>query len=763
MKQVNSARTVRQARQVQQGRRAQADQKQRMKLRFGTDPKGPDLTDDDDMGDVLADYLAASYQPGGGQRVAQLEMTAGLIDLAAATLAAARTRSYTPYDPYTHLIRMLAYHENYQRASAEELLAFTLLVRSSDLTPDEFRSLIKMAVNHGDVAKVRAILRFSPTQLAEDALHYAVWRQTDSRQLVDLLLREFKVSGTPRLKQKIIEKYGSVLGAQVDIVRQFQQAPAASQAREPSVTALQDSSDDEIDADLCTPGQQSQDQIPTFTVQRLEEEMGASYTVECQIQLACRVVMPKMTVKHTIWLVSQHFDLELDGRVIVSLHLKTSGHQKKISNFILDSFFYNSPLPAAYREALAIRTKCAGHAELRAPHVFMLLIDEIVYWVNKTHKMTPQCVMSLNDMVNLDYAPGTTPFLMHGRHMLRRFRGSRYLQNLRGYGYYETFGFWPDGAQPTDYMNRKSQLSGQMVIGPGDPGYTATAREVDRNQTKKLHKTFPPVLPPLAGGNVRRFDDMEDYYHQVIVAGNYGKAAGVVRPVRDKGALVELAEPNPDSVDLQLRRINASELITEMRVMNVLEPAVVEDVPAPQPIKRFDGYQNMYLLYFQLGQWVFRCMQTEIYIEGPLSLVRQVTQLAHSITKQLKTRDCIIWDFRKHHRKRVFVQGKAQQTGDGRFLAHGTEMLIEQGYVPASRPRPGYQPVQDAAALLKEARLADDQFGDNFVVLDKLPEPRFMQLSRIASALANDVWIRPAPPLPPIPPERPTPQQAAAR
>jgi hypothetical protein len=488
--------------------------------------------------------------------------------------------------------------------------------------------------------------------------------------------------------------------------------------------------------------------VNSLTARRLGVRLNQSMRVEnCEIELACGVAMPPMTF--SIWGDILILRTPQSGKIECHLTWEPSRSGRiKLANLNLVSFFHKSPLPHAYREALARRTQQAGYPQLRAPHVFMLLIDELVYWAIKKHGMIPGCDMELEDMVDLDYATGSTPFALRGRHVFSGIRDSRYLQNERGYGYYETFGFWPVGAQPTDYMLFNSRLSGRVGTAPGDADYSDTAQVVNREQSGDMCKTLPPVLPRLANGHERVFKDMDDYYQQVIVAGSYGQAAGVARPVREPGAPAELPElPELEPVGSELPRLDAAELIAAMRMsalpspmgniatnMSGLAPAIVEGIPVMHKIRPTYTHNNgIYHLY--LGDWRLRCTPTELQIDGPLSRVAQVTRLAVKIAAELTPRASIIWEFWRHHRERVYVRGAPQQTGDGLFLARGTETLLDLGYVPAGW---GY-----TATVLQAARRADAQFDRAFVPAQ---HPRFGQLSRIARILGKDKWIRAAPP-----------------
>ena len=468
----------------------------------------------------------------------------------------------------------------------------------------------------------------------------------------------------------------------------------------------------------------------------------------CEIELACGVVIPQLRVMLMGRILTLYPE---SGKIQCNLIWEPDDSKFKLAHLSLVSFFHGSPLPHAYREALARRTQEAGYPQLRAPHVFMLLIDELVYWATKIHGMIPGCDMELQDVVNLDYATGPTPFALRGRHVFSGIRDSRYLQNERGYGYYETFGFWPVGVPPHVYLLGKSRLSGRVGTAPGDADYSDTAEEVNREQSRDMRKTLPPVLPPLAGGDVRVFADMDDYYRRVLVAGSYGQAAGVPRPVREPGAPAELPVREPgapvelpelEPVGAELPRLDAAELIAAMRMsalpsrwgnidamnMSGLAPAVVEGIPVMHKIRPTYTH-NDGTYHLRLGDWRLHCTPHKLRIDGPLSRVAQVTRLAVKIADELAPRAPIIWDFKKHHRERVYVRGAPQQTGDGLFLARGTEMLLDLGYVPWG---------WNMAPVIQKARRADAQFARAFVAA---PHPRFGQLSRIAQALGQDRWI----------------------
>jgi hypothetical protein len=366
----------------------------------------------------------------------------------------------------------------------------------------------------------------------------------------------------------------------------------------------------------------------------------------------------------------------------------------------------------------------------------MLLIDELAYWATKKYGMTPTCTMRLDDLVNLDYPTGPTPFALYGRSVFSGVRNSRFLQSVRGYGYYETFGFWPAGLEPAVYMQRMAHVKGRLGIAPKDDDYADTAgAALKGRQIFDMHKTFPPVLPPLADGAVRVFADMDDFYHRVLLVGSYGQAAGIARPVRPASVRPGPARPQKVS-PVELPATDAAALIDAVRQSSPcrLPACNVDGVPAPRGVEAY--WLDNDTGGFTVGEWTILLAPGEVEILGPLTHVPQVSRLAESLAAEFAPGARISWHFVRHHRELVYVRGKIQETGDGLFLARGTEMLTALGYLPSPD-------LQDAAGLLQQARAADAQFGGTFV---ESSHPRFPQLARIARALVNDKWIRPARP-----------------
>ena len=503
--------------------------------------------------------------------------------------------------------------------------------------------------------------------------------------------------------------------------------------------------DDARPADIREP-----DAVRTLLACELGERLHqGGWRERCEIRLACGVVVPAIDVSIPARdddRVSLEIGGPASGRVQCDLFWE-NGKQGKLDAVSLTSFFHTVSIPPAYRDALSERTLQAGHPKLRAPHVFMLLVDELVYWATQKYGMRPGCTMQLEDTVNLDHDIGRTPFALHGRTVFSGCRNSRFLQSKRGYGYYETFGFWPADVDPRDYMLRVSRLT-SVGTAPGYSDYAATATQVHGMRFDQMSKTLPPVLPPLAGGVWREFTDMDDYYNRVLVVGSYGQPAELERPPRTRAAPVESMAP-PTSIGSKLAALDAAALVDAVHTLGTLPPSTVDGVPAPQGIQvsSVGGVR-----YVRLGEWFFCIKLHEVLITGPLAYVPQVTRLAELLAAEFASGARITWHFGRHHRERVYVYGTAHESGDGRFMARGTQMLTALGYVPAVAGQLDARPQPDAPALLQEARRADAQFDGEFV--DAF-HPRFAQLLRIARALGRDRWVRSAPLSRPPPAKRP--------
>jgi hypothetical protein len=121
----------------------------------------------------------------------------------------------------------------------------------------------------------------------------------------------------------------------------------------------------------------------------------------------------------------------------------------------------------------------------------------------------------------------TTPYAVWGTWTFSAAVDTGTLEWNRGRGFYESFGYYPSGTSAAAYAAEMAGLmgcKGQGWVSTSQPTPKCTkvmdkVADHDVLQTK----SYPPVLLPVkVGGDVRRFDDMEDFHRQVLVTGSYG-------------------------------------------------------------------------------------------------------------------------------------------------------------------------------------------------------------------------------------------------
>ena len=228
------------------------------------------------------------------------------------------------------------------------------------------------------------------------------------------------------------------------------------------------------------------------------------------LELACGVTLPVIEV-------TVGYRLLLGG---VSLAIRWAG--TRLLNVRIESFFDGSAMTAEFRAQAASTGR-------RPAHLMMLLVDELVYRIHKLHGLARGFGIELDDAFRR--TRGQTPFAIYGRHQLRGNQDSRWLEWQRGAAYYVTFGFWPMGETPEDYMERMRWVARPgEVVGPNDVRYAHTLMELAHQGSSMQLKSMPPVLPGPGPGGLRRFADIEAYYEQVIVVGFYGAIPTPTRP-----------------------------------------------------------------------------------------------------------------------------------------------------------------------------------------------------------------------------------------
>jgi hypothetical protein len=236
------------------------------------------------------------------------------------------------------------------------------------------------------------------------------------------------------------------------------------------------------------------------------------------IQLACGVVMPVIPVD----LHQNVLEIGSPSTGKVSLSIVRSAN--RITGLILEYFFYEHRLTPSYLAALKAVT------DRSAPHVFMLLIDEILYHLVAGRHALANSTITLEDAADLDKGH-VTPFSVNGTSAFRVLRNSRFLQWNRGYGYYTTFGYWPNnesvGRQQKYLLAAGKFAHRDAYFAPGDTGYQAAVGAATQHTTYRiLRKTMPPTLPPLGPDEPLRTFTLNEFFRQVLEPGTYGKASG---------------------------------------------------------------------------------------------------------------------------------------------------------------------------------------------------------------------------------------------
>lgn len=241
------------------------------------------------------------------------------------------------------------------------------------------------------------------------------------------------------------------------------------------------------------------------------------------IQLACGVVMPVIPVN----LHKNVLEIGSPSTGQVSLSIARSASQ--ITGLCLEYFFYEHQLTPSYLAALKAVT------DRPAPHVFMLLIDEILYHLVANRHAPRDLVITLDDAVDLDKGSVTpfsmAPFSVNGTSAFRVVRNSRFLQWNRGYGYYTTFGYWPEneriGRQQKYLLAAGKFAHRDAYFAPGHVGYQEALEAAAQHMTPRaLRKTMPPTLPPLGPNEPLRTFTLNEFFRQVLEPGAYGKASG---------------------------------------------------------------------------------------------------------------------------------------------------------------------------------------------------------------------------------------------
>jgi hypothetical protein len=441
------------------------------------------------------------------------------------------------------------------------------------------------------------------------------------------------------------------------------------------------------------------------------------------LQLACGVVMPNLNVETETRAAGDLTRLEVGGPLTGSVVLLLWWVREGLERVTLDSFFNTHHKGAAYEAALLEQSGGRSMTD-----VFMLLIDEIVYWILKANPDQPECQIDLLDVLNLrNPAPcallGRTPFGIR--------RTSRYLEWARGSGYYVTYGFWPAEEEPQAYRARVAPFAHPHVVGAvqGDPQFQRILTAVERHAPLQcvLSKRLPPVLPPTTGA-LRTFADMDDYFARVVVPGQYGRPPPAPPPPQPTQPYRRVDQPPQPALASDR---SADDIVAALRSGASQLPAGVYDgVPADSV--ELSSHESVYRV--QLGRWQIVVHDAVAEIWGPLERVSEVAALAERLGARLLGEPVTVqWKLPPAPVRKMVVMGEIiSARSDARFRPPGADRLAAAGLAPLD-----VEPA-DLPQLLREADRCDQLTRGRFV---GQRHPQFAACRRVAQRM-KDTWVR---------------------
>lgn len=408
----------------------------------------------------------------------------------------------------------------------------------------------------------------------------------------------------------------------------------------------------------------------------------------------------------------------------------------------LESFFYTDPLTDEYRALLK-----AADPSRTPPHLFMLLIDEIVVRIlQQTADVDPGFVMSLDDAAVLGEE---TPFSLRGRQVFQVWRNSRMLQAVRGTAYYVTFGFWPENQAPTDYLSRTAPMwrPGQAgLAGPQVPAALSAVLSARPLEDTVYEKTFPPVLPGQPGQPPRTFASLDDYRSAILVSGEY-------RPDEPPPGRLPPDRPPPPPApwSAQVQRVQPGPETNAMTIKDLVSrpaPVDVEDVSIEGVVFRnVTVKSSSTTVWFRGGLWRMdiNIQRKQANVKGPARHVGLLLTLARALAwSRGGTHLQVTWTIAVP-RAPVLVAGTEFQAHRyPGFLVAGADALLSRGFVPKSMVDHRRGNRGDGVAQLPEiialAQKCQQTAGRQFVAAG---DPRFDDCARVAWALGSDVWVGP--------------------
>jgi len=496
------------------------------------------------------------------------------------------------------------------------------------------------------------------------------------------------------------------------------------------------------------------------------------------IRLACGVVVPRVPIE--VSPESEHWTKigigdDTTGSVEFSFWWTGDAPpERHLRSVELDAFFYTNHKVPSFEAALL---EASGGRTMA--QVFMLMIDEIVFWTMELYGAVPGCAIELEDVAHLQSA---TPFALWGRAPIRAYRNSRFLQYVRGAAYYVAYGFWPRDEQPRDYLNRVARYARPGVAGavPGEPQYARLIQAARSHESSDDYvKRLPPVLPPTTpGGELRRFESMQDYFERVLVPGTYGRAIytgarAVAAPPEGTPAESPLGSPgggsggwqhdldspdsqedrdSQDSRDSQEDDWESSDdsddsddatldiLETFRSGGRTLEPGAYDGVDAPSG-GRMVGTDRLtqlrlgpYGFLFQLAREPPELVGPVALIIGPLVRVGAVARLAARLGRAVLGPECkVVWRLPEGPLTEIAVGGTVVESrSDRRFRPPGVDRLVAAGFVPL-RAAP-----QQVPRLLTQARRCDRVARGRLIGES---HPQFGACLQVATALGQHYWV----------------------
>lgn len=447
---------------------------------------------------------------------------------------------------------------------------------------------------------------------------------------------------------------------------------------------------------------------------------GKDWLGAVSFRLACGTLLPPITVK-----LSEN-RLYLGDESTGALSVGWIWRRPWLISAKLHSFFYTHHLTPRFRALLAERDP-----ERSAPHLFMLLLDQLVVEVLRGLPTYRGFTVYLNDGVDLDTGP-VSPFALRGRNLFTVTRDSRWLQWVRGAGYYATFGYWPKGETPQKYLARVARFARPGEVGTADPEALQVARQ--HKDKSVWTKAWPPVLPPTtAGGPTRRFVSIQAYWDQVLVPGMFGRVVPPTPGQTPSPTPSQMSQPwgAPSPVPIVLTQ----GLLEKLLVATEGHRGCIGNGVSVSWQKRQAGWAAS----VAAGPLTCRLwpsgLEVGATIEGAVgSDAALVVRLVSALAWQIRPGDVVV-KWRQDAPiayEYVVVGGTVMPDNGGGFVAEGDVRLGELGFRPVGMSRA--QMSQNSAVLHR----CQKQVGSAFLAA---ADPRFSECLRAVKRFSGVEWV----------------------